>query len=35
MIGTMDVLFWQLVRLLIHSGYRIAQMSERGDEIWL
>jgi rhomboid protease GluP len=34
-IGTMDVLFWQLVRLLIHSGYRIAQMSERGDEIWL
>ncbi|TWG31207.1 rhomboid protease GluP [Geobacillus sp. C56-T2] len=35
MIGTMDVLFWQLVHLLLHDGYRIAQLSERGDEIWL
>jgi len=34
-IRTMDVLFWQLVHLLLRDGYRIAQMSERGDEIWL
>ncbi|MGP3559809.1 MULTISPECIES: rhomboid family intramembrane serine protease [Geobacillus] len=31
----MDALFWQLVHLLLRGGYRIARVSERGDEIWL
>ncbi|KOR95568.1 rhomboid family intramembrane serine protease [Geobacillus stearothermophilus] len=35
MVGTMDVLFWQLVHLLLRGGYRIARMAERGDEVWL
>ncbi len=35
MIGTMDVLFWQLVQRLSCGGYRIVRMSEQADEVWL
>ncbi|AGE23035.1 rhomboid family protein [Geobacillus sp. GHH01] len=33
--GTMDVLFWQLVQRLSRGGYRIVRMSEQADEVWL